>query len=59
MEPDAYDVSEHNLEYESKVALRSIAISLKRIADMMQGDEQNCGVLYYLSGIEQNGRNRG
>jgi len=33
MEDDAYNVSEFNLDYESKISLRSIAISLKRIAD--------------------------
>jgi hypothetical protein len=56
MEPDAYDVAEHNIDYESKVALRSIAISLKRIADIIEGDKQQCGLLYYISCIEMNGR---
>jgi len=35
MEDGAYDASEHQLEFEVVAAQRSIAISLKRIADFL------------------------
>ena len=35
MEDGAYDISEYQLEYEAVAAQRSIAISLKRIADFL------------------------
>ena len=62
MEDDAFNQVSSHLDYDdrmAKIANISIAISLKRIADMMQGDEQNCGVTYYLSGLEMNTRKNG
>lgn len=50
MEENAYEVSEHHLEYESVLAQRSIAYSLKRIADALAPvDGQDIGnTLYYI-----------
>lgn len=36
--------------------LFSIAVSLKRIADLIEGAPDQAGLLYYISGIEMNTR---
>ena len=50
MEEGAYDASEHQLEYEAVLAQRSIAFSLKRIADALAPvNGQDIGnTLYYI-----------
>lgn len=59
MEEGAYDASEHQLEYEAVAAQRSIAYSLKRIADALESKDYFDRPLKFmdvLSAIEMNGR---
>lgn len=55
MEEGAYDASEFQLEAEAVAAQRSIAISLKRIADALD-DGSSHTLLETLRCIEMNGR---
>lgn len=55
MEEGAYDVSDHQLEYEAVASQRSIAISLKRIADALapEGGQDIGTTLWYIEQLKR------